>query len=83
MELGVLNPKKSAEGRCGHNCPGWALNLHRFTHHTLCRKKVKLIKFYETVGRRVGYGWPFKSRSGPRSLGKGWRQEGVEGPLDG
>lgn len=40
----LLNPKKAAEGRIGHGCPGWALNLHRLIYHTLSWKKVKLIK---------------------------------------
>lgn len=46
-------------------------------------EKVKLIKFYETKGRCVGYSWPFKSSSGPLSPGKGWKWKGVEESLDG
>lgn len=55
--------------------------------HTLHAEleKVKLIKLCETVGRCVGYSWPFRSSSGPLSQGRagGGRVWGVEERLDG
>lgn len=81
MELGSPKPK---EGSRGENWArlSWVGSESSPAHVPHTELEKGQANKIEAMERCVGYSWPFKSGSGLLSLGKGWRRESVEEPLD-